>query len=172
MANVTPRPPFSPIIQRTFAFSKALSLTVACFLVSNCTVVQPTKIEPKPARSRPLATSPSKVTVTDPEAAAIAPSPTDTAKSAHDDIEIIWALPSEPVEGFVIRYGTEEGKLDKETRILFSEVEQVPDPQHGMVLRYVLRALPRNMPIFISIAAFSMNEESAPSAILSVPPAI
>ncbi|MFO0417192.1 MAG: hypothetical protein ACK5Y6_07885 [Pseudomonadota bacterium] len=69
-------------------------------------------------------------------------------------VEVIWEIPSEPVDGFVIRYGQDRANLSKETTILRSELREESDPQYGSVYRYPIRDIPQDQNIFVSVAAF------------------
>lgn len=69
-------------------------------------------------------------------------------------IEVTWEVPSEPVDGFVIRYGEDRTQMNKETTILLSELRQERDEQYGPVYRYVIRDISSDSPIYVSVAAF------------------
>jgi hypothetical protein len=69
-------------------------------------------------------------------------------------IEVTWEIPSEPVDGFVIRYGEDKAKMTKEATILRSELREEQDPQYGPVYRYVLRDISSESPVYVSVAAF------------------
>lgn len=69
-------------------------------------------------------------------------------------IEVTWEVPSEPVDGFVVRYGESRSNLSKEMTILRSELREERDPQYGPVYRYIIRGIDGNSPVFVSVAAF------------------
>lgn len=69
-------------------------------------------------------------------------------------VEITWEVPSEPVDGFVVRYGENRTNLSKEMTILRSELREERDPQYGPVYRYIIRDVDGKSPIFVSVAAF------------------
>jgi len=69
-------------------------------------------------------------------------------------IEVTWEVPSEPVDGFVIRYGEDRAQLAKETTILISELREERDPQYGPVYRYTIRDISSDTPLYVSVAAF------------------
>jgi hypothetical protein len=69
-------------------------------------------------------------------------------------IEVTWEVPSEPIDGFVIRYGEDKAQLTKETTILKSELREERDPQYGPVYRYTIRDVPSEAPLYVAVAAF------------------
>jgi hypothetical protein len=69
-------------------------------------------------------------------------------------VEVIWEIPSEPVDGFVIRYGQTRDNLSKETTILRSELREESDPNYGSIYRYAIRDIPEDQSVFVSVAAF------------------
>jgi hypothetical protein len=69
-------------------------------------------------------------------------------------IEVTWEVPSEPVDGFVIRYGEDRTQLVKETTILISELREERDSQYGPVYRYTIRDISSDTPLYVSVAAF------------------
>jgi hypothetical protein len=69
-------------------------------------------------------------------------------------IEVTWEVPSDPVDGFVIRYGEDRENLLKEATILRSELREERDSQYGPVYRYILRDISPSGKVFVSVAAF------------------
>jgi len=69
-------------------------------------------------------------------------------------IEVTWEVPSEPVDGFVIRYGEDSTNLSKEATIFRSELREERDSQYGPVYRYILRDIPESGRVYVSVAAF------------------
>lgn len=69
-------------------------------------------------------------------------------------IEVTWEVPSEPVDGFVIRYGEDRNQLVKETTILISELREERDSHYGPVYRYTIRDVASDTPLYVSVAAF------------------
>ena len=94
------------------------------------------------------------------EKGAPSPEPTQSAPSTpilekkSAGIEVTWEVPSEPVDGFVVRYGESRANLSKEMTILRSELREERDPQYGPVYRYIIRDIDGNGPVFVSVAAF------------------
>jgi len=83
--------------------------------------------------------------------------PAATVQKKSIGLEVVWEVPSEPTDGFVIRYGEDKANLTKEVTILLSELREEKDPIHGPIYRYVIRDLPTSTPIFVSVAAFKDN---------------
>ena len=69
-------------------------------------------------------------------------------------VEVTWEVPSEPTDGFVIRYGEDKTRLLKEVIVARSELREESDPQFGPVYRYTIRDVSHDRSIFVSIAAF------------------
>jgi hypothetical protein len=68
-------------------------------------------------------------------------------------IEVTWETPSEPVDGFIIRYGTSPNSLTKEVTISAADMREERDPQYGPVYRYLIRDVENSKKLFVSIAA-------------------
>jgi hypothetical protein len=68
-------------------------------------------------------------------------------------IEVTWETPSEPVDGFIIRYGASPNALTKEVTISATDIREVNDPQYGPVYRYLIRDVEDAKKLFVSIAA-------------------
>jgi hypothetical protein len=69
-------------------------------------------------------------------------------------VEVTWEVPSDPVDGFVIRYGQDRAQLSKEVTILLSELRAERDSHYGPVYRYVIQDVASEDPIYVSVAAF------------------
>jgi hypothetical protein len=69
-------------------------------------------------------------------------------------VEVMWEVPSDPVDGFVIRYGDDREKLNREATIFRSELREERDSDYGPVYRYILRDIPAESRIFVAVAAF------------------
>jgi hypothetical protein len=69
-------------------------------------------------------------------------------------VEVTWEVPSEPTDGFVIRYGEDKTRLLKEVIVASSELREETDPQFGPVYRYTIKDAINDRSIFVSIAAF------------------
>ncbi|MBX7138222.1 MAG: hypothetical protein K1X83_09575 [Oligoflexia bacterium] len=91
----------------------------------------------------------------------------------RSDVEILWAVPDEALEQYVIRYGYTREKLDFELRLRTAQIEKVNDPKHGEVYRYILENIPKDRELFVSLGGEKNGVLSAPSEVmtLSSPPA-
>ncbi len=76
-----------------------------------------------------------------------------TRKKIVDGLAVAWEVPSEPTDGFVIRYGTSPQSLDTELSVSISELRREDDPVYGPVYRYIIEDVPAGKPIYVSIAA-------------------
>ena len=84
------------------------------------------------------------------------------------DVEVIWQIPEKPVEGYVIKYGFNKYNLDREIKLLTTELEKFEDRRHGFVYRHVLGGIPLNQTVYVSVAAFEGEVVSRSSKIFEV----
>lgn len=85
-------------------------------------------------------------------------------------IEFTWEVPSEAVDGFIIRYGSSPSSLSKEITISATDIREEKDPEHGPVYRYLVRDVESAGPLFWSIAAVTGQNISNFSDVLEVKP--
>ena len=76
-----------------------------------------------------------------------------TRKKLVDGLAVAWEVPSEPTDGFVIRYGTSPQALDTEISVDVAELRREDDPVYGSVYRFIIEDVPAGKPLFVSIAA-------------------
>ena len=76
-----------------------------------------------------------------------------TRKKIVDGLAVAWEVPSEPTDGFIIRYGSSPQSLDTEISVSVSELRREQDPVYGPVYRYIIEDVPGGKPMFVSIAA-------------------
>lgn len=93
-------------------------------------------------------------------------SPSDSLSA----IEVVWEVPAEPVEGFIVRYGDAHEALTDERRLTIANLERIEDPARGRLYRYVIEGIPTTRRVFLTIAAFSGGQESPPSKVFEVFP--
>lgn len=84
------------------------------------------------------------------------------------DIEIVWQIPREYVEGFIIRFGFDKNNLDQQLRVLAKDLEKFEDPEHGFVYRYVIGEIPLGQVVYLSISAFTGEKISKPTDLFEV----
>jgi hypothetical protein len=82
------------------------------------------------------------------------PTSTGPTRKTLEGTEVTWESPSEPVDGFVVRYGEDPKRLDKEVKLSASDLKEEQDPEFGKVYRYVIRNTSPIKPLYVSIAAF------------------
>lgn len=85
-------------------------------------------------------------------------------------IEVTWEVPSESVDGFIIRYGTSPGSLSKEVTISATDIREEKDPEYGTVYRYLIRDVGNSERLFVSIAAVKGQNISNFSEVLEAQP--
>jgi len=87
-------------------------------------------------------------------------------------IEIIWELPQNPVDGYVLKYGFSADKLTTQLTLSLNDIERYEDPRFGFVYRYYLPSIPANKRVFLTLATIRGNQISAPSDLMEIAPAI
>lgn len=120
----------------------------------------PEAIEQENAPLAPVETPPNELV-----AALQAPAATPADKSG---VEVLWEIPAEPVDGFVIRYGYDRASLLQEKKVSASQLERFEDARFGFVYRFVLKDVEPNKPVFVSLTAFNGSKLSAPSPAFQV----
>lgn len=102
------------------------------------------------------------------EIEALKPTEKSQTKDAPSSVELLWQIPTQPVDGFVIKLGYSREHLDKELRVNTSNLERFEDPKHGYVYRYVLRDIPRSHPLYVSMSAFRGENVSPASEVFEL----
>jgi hypothetical protein len=75
-------------------------------------------------------------------------------EQTESGVEVTWEVPSDPVDGFVIRYGEDKDNLTKEATIFKSDLREERDSQYGPIYRYILRDVAKAGKIYVAVAAF------------------
>ncbi len=78
-------------------------------------------------------------------------------------VEVMWRVPTDPVEKYYILYGTDESKLDKQVELSVKDIQKIDHPKFGPVFRYELRQVPIDKTLFISLKAENRFGVSAPT---------
>lgn len=98
-----------------------------------------------------------------------APSAQDSPSvGSTPDVALVWKIPQEPVDGFIVRYGSSKDRLPNEVRVSVAELEKSDDPRFGFVYRYYLKGVSPSQTLFVSIAAFQGDVVSPPSNVMAV----
>ena len=84
------------------------------------------------------------------------------------DVEILWGIPAQPVDGFVIYYGYEAENLPYQQKVAVNDLGKFEDDKFGFVYRFVLKGIPANKDLKVSIAAVSDGKITAPSDVFTV----
>jgi hypothetical protein len=91
-------------------------------------------------------------------------------ESSNSAIEILWQVPTTPVDGFILSWGYDQSSAVNRVSVKRSDLEQISDSSMGEVYRYVLRNMPADRGIRVTVAAYKGNLTSEPSEIVSVAP--
>jgi hypothetical protein len=152
----------------------ALSLTTLCLSLSACSLID--YLTPSFLQSNTSATSTEATPVASAQPSAI-PTPTSTpttvavqafkpAPLKKDDIEILWQVPAESVDGYVIRWGTQREALTSEKKISLSEIQKLKHPDFGEVYRYIIQGVNTPDQLYVTLAAIHGKEISAASEVM------
>lgn len=105
------------------------------------------------------------------EAGAAADSGTrQTAPAERSIIEVLWRVPSDGVDTYLLDYGFEENNLDRQIRIPVGELNKIDHPKHGPVFRFELKGIPADRAIYLSLRAENKHGVSDPSRVVKVEP--
>ena len=74
--------------------------------------------------------------------------------SAADGIELVWKTPSEPVDGFIIRYGYNKDALNRSARLPINSLTSSQDIEFGSVYRYVIKPIEAGKIVYVALASF------------------
>lgn len=118
-----------------------LPLLIVVALASGCSLFS----EPSESANGALPTTQSEIK----ETTKVAPPP-----ESGQGIEVAWKIPSDPVDGYIIRYGSTPDSLNNEIKVSIIQVREEQDPELGPVFRYVIKGVPDSRRIYVSIAAF------------------
>lgn len=99
-----------------------------------------------------------------------APAVATSAPAPGTRVEVIWAIPKDPVDGFIVRYGYTKGELKFEEKVASSALDRFDDPKYGFVYRHVLKNVPTDKPVYVTLSAYHGAEVSAPSPVFEVAP--
>lgn len=88
---------------------------------------------------------------------------------SSNTVEMLWRIPSEPVDGFYVNYGFNKHSLNHQVKFLINDLEKYDHPSHGPVYRARLEDIPPHKTIFFSVAAFRGEVVSQASETLTLP---
>ena len=74
------------------------------------------------------------------------------------DLKITWDMSSRPVDGYVIYYGFDADNLLWKEKVAVSDLGKFEDPSLGFVYKYVLKNVPANKTIVVSVAPYVGDE--------------
>jgi hypothetical protein len=87
----------------------------------------------------------------------------------YSDVEVLWEIPREPVEGFIITYGVDQGSSIGRVKVRSDELTRYEDQRYGFVYHYVLKDVPADKAVRVSISAYKGAEVSEQSRVIVVP---
>ena len=88
---------------------------------------------------------------------------------ALSQVELIWASPEQPVDGFVIHYGDSKENLSKQIKLPIDSLEKVKNSDTGLsVYRYILSDPSTDTILFIALTAYIGNNASQLSEVIEV----
>ena len=87
-----------------------------------------------------------------------------------DGIEIFWQMPSEPVDGYIVRYGYDKSKISNDIKLTMADLQAQQDPEFGKAFRYLITPVEAGRLVYVTIAAFKGNHTSEFSEIFEAGP--
>jgi hypothetical protein len=96
--------------------------------------------------------------------------PIERFERPAEGIEIIWEIPREPADAFILRYGLSRDNLEHSLRLESADLEKFEDAEHGYVYRYILKGAPVNAKIFMSLSAVRDEKVSEPTPVFEIAP--
>lgn len=107
-----------------------------------------------------------------PQEAVVSAAPQQAALDSQDvaasDVELLVAKPSEELDLLVVRYGYQPVDLQYELRVERSDLELVRTETGAEAYRYVLRGIPKDRALFVTIAAARGGELSPESEVIEI----
>lgn len=101
----------------------------------------------------------------------LAPAPLQKGKQETlNSLEVLWRVPSEPVEKYYVYYGTEKSKLDKHFSVRVTELKRFDHPDQGPLFRFILPNVPLDKTVYVSLEAENAFGRSSMSQIVEIPP--
>lgn len=146
---------------------KIIPLLLALCCTSACSfwtgpVEEPKEAEPSSEIS-PATPAPAKAL---PETSSVEVKELVPPKKQPTHVEIIWAVPKEQVDSYVIRYGYDISHLDQQVIVYRSALHEEKHAKHGSVFRYVIEKVKPGRQIYVSMWSVRGDESSAPTAVM------
>ncbi len=91
-------------------------------------------------------------------------------KLPSDEVQLLWQVPTEPVEKYVIYFGWSKDKLDQKVEIPLASLQKIEDPRFGAVYKYLLPDIPVDRTVYVSIAAIHGDIISQPGQVIELKP--
>jgi len=94
---------------------------------------------------------------------------TPPVQKATSDVEVLWEIPTAPVDGFIISYGYGEEEISHRVKVKATELNRYEDHRYGFVYRFILRDIPTDRSLKVVISSFSGDKVSEASKVIVVP---
>ncbi|MCB0309743.1 MAG: hypothetical protein KDD42_00830 [Bdellovibrionales bacterium] len=89
-------------------------------------------------------------------------------EDADSNIEIVWEIPEEDVDEYIIRYGYTKDSLDFVKRLVPDQIDRVEEENHGTVFHYILEGFPPQKTVYITLESVKEGSYSAPTEVFVV----
>ena len=129
--------------------AKSISLVAMLCAVSGCSYIQNASDKLFGEKKAPPAEEQTQPPVEETNSSAKISRPPTT-----QGIEVLWEIPKEDVDGFIVRYGFERLHMDHEIKLSKADVAEVNDAEFGKAYRYVIQPTPADKAVYVSIASF------------------
>jgi hypothetical protein len=93
----------------------------------------------------------------------------ETTQEVFHGVEILWKIPSEEVDGFVLVYGYKPDKLNNRLVVKTQDIRIIDHPEWGKVYQYLLRPVEPEKKLYFTLESFRGDQISPPSSVEAVP---
>ena len=84
-------------------------------------------------------------------------------RATQDDVELIWEMPSESVDGYLISYRYLPDSRPEEIKVPVTDLGKFEHKEYGFVYRYLLKGVDASKPISVTLTAYKGESASTPS---------
>ena len=88
--------------------------------------------------------------------------------AGRTSVELLWQVPSGPVDKYHLAYGSEPTALDSKVEIPIRELEKIDDPSHGPLFRYIVEGVTTKGKLYFTIQAENQYGKSSVSPVQEV----
>lgn len=94
--------------------------------------------------------------------------PGKKGRAETNSVEIMWVVPAEPLDGYLIRYGFERDNLSYQLRVRWGDLTIQDTPSHGKVFVHLIESVPGNKTVYMTLSGIKDGELSSPTDVIEV----